>query len=66
MAVINRRWLSDRVGGSVGFNCFLGVFFLHSSIVGVAYVTIFNSSTTWAATFHLQGYKCMLVIFVFP
>ena len=28
------------------------------------YVTVFNSSATWAATFHLQGYKCMLVIFV--
>ena len=26
----------------------------------------FNSSTTWAATFNLQGYKCMLVIFIFP
>ena len=41
-------------------------FFLRSSIGGVAYVTIFNSSATWAATFHLWGYKCMLVIFVFP
>ena len=38
-------------------------FFLRSSI-GVAYVTVFNSSTTWAATFCLRG--CMLVIFVFP
>ena len=41
-------------------------FFLRSSIGGVAYVTVFNSSATWAATFHLRGYKCMLAIFVFP
>ena len=40
-------------------------FFLRSSLGGVAYVTIFNSSATWAATFYLRGYKCMLVIFVF-
>ena len=40
-------------------------FFLHSSIGGVAYVTLVNSSATWAATFRLRGYKCMLVIFVF-
>ena len=33
--------------------------FLHSD------VTVFNSSAIWAATFHLWGYKCMLVIFVF-
>ena len=26
----------------------------------------FNFSTTWAATFCLRGYKCMLVIFLFP
>ena len=43
------------------------LFFLRSSIGGVvAYVTGFNSSATWAATFRLRGYKCMLVIFVFP
>ena len=41
-------------------------FFLRSSIGGVAYVTVSNSSATWAATFRLRGYKCMLVIFVFP
>ena len=41
-------------------------FFLRSSIGGVAYVTIYNSSATWAATIRLWGYKCMLVIFVFP
>ena len=29
---------------------FFSVFFLRSSIGGVAYVTIFNSSTTWAAS----------------
>ena len=40
--------------------------FLHSSIGWVAYVTVFNSSATWAATFHLWGYKCMLDIFMFP
>ena len=33
---------------------------------GVAYVTVFNSSATWAATFRLRGYKYMLVVFVFP
>ena len=48
----------------------LGVLFFsfHSAFLlgGVAYVTIFNSSATWATTFHLRGYKCMLVIFVFP
>ena len=32
---------------------------------GVAHVAVFNSSATWAATFFLRGYKCMLVIFVF-
>ena len=39
-----------------------------SSVGGVARVTVFNSSTTWAATLCLWGYnyKCMLVIFVFP
>ena len=42
-------------------------FFLRSFIGGVAYVTVFNSPATWAATFQaLRGYKCMLVIFVFP
>ena len=42
--------------------------YVRSSIGGVAYVTVFNSSATWAATFRLQGYnyKCMLVIFAFP
>ena len=44
----------------------LCVFFLRSSVRGVAYVTVFNSSATRAATFRLQGYKCMLVIFVLP
>ena len=31
-------------------------------------MTVFNSSTTWAAALRLGGYnyKCMLVIFVFP
>ena len=43
--------------------CFL---FLRSSIGGVAYEIVFNSSASWAATFRLQGYKCMLVIFMFP
>ena len=33
----------------------------HSSIGGVAYVTVFNSSATFR-----WGYKCMLVIFLFP
>ena len=33
---------------------------------GVAYMTVFNFSATSAATFHLRGYKCLLVIFVFP
>ena len=41
-------------------------FFLRSSIGGVDNLTIFNSSATWAVTFGLQGYKCMLVMFVFP
>ena len=35
--------------------------FMRSSIGGVA--AVFNSSTTWAATFRLWGYKSMLVIF---
>ena len=30
------------------------------------HLTVFNSSVTWAATFCLRGYKCMLVIFMFP
>ena len=30
---------------------------LRFSIGGVAYVTVFNSSATWAATFRLRGYK---------
>ena len=30
-------------------------FFLRSSIGGVAYVTVLNSSATWAATFRLRG-----------
>ena len=43
---------------------FFSFFLLRSSI---AYVTVFISSSTWAATFRLlQGYKCMLVILVFP
>ena len=37
-------------------------FLLRYSIEGVAYVTVFNSSGTWAATFRLRGYKCVLVI----
>ena len=37
---------------------------LRSFIGGVAYVTVFNSSATWA--FRFRGYKCMLVISVFP
>ena len=41
-------------------------FLLRSSIGGLAYVTVFNSSATWATTFRLREYKCMLVIFVFP
>ena len=32
------------------------IFFLRSSIGGVAYVNVFNSSATWAATFHLRGH----------
>ena len=39
---------------------------LRSSIGSVEYVTVLNFSATWAATFRLRGYKCMLVIFVFP
>ena len=27
---------------------------------GVAYVVVFNSAVTWAATFRLRGYKCVL------
>ena len=43
-------------------------FLLRSSIggEGIAYGTVFNSSATWADAFRLRGYKCMLVIFVFP
>ena len=33
------------------------IFFLRSSIGGVAYVTVFNSSVTWAATFRLRWQK---------
>ena len=45
---------------------FFFLFFLHSSIGGVAYVTVLYSPATWAATFRLRGYKYMLAIFVFP
>ena len=38
----------------MGSSFFLS-FFLHSSIGGVAFVTVFNSSATWAATFRLSG-----------
>ena len=44
---------------------FFFFFFCLPPIGGVAYVTVFNSSASWAATFNLRGYKCMLVIFVF-
>ena len=58
---------SNFIQGSYVYNCiFRSDIFLRSSIGGLAYVTVFNSSVTWAATFHLWGYKCMLVIFVFP
>ena len=52
-----------------GFFFFLSffLFFLRSSIGGVTYVTVLNSSAIWAATFPSSGVqKCMLVIFVFP
>ena len=39
-------------------------FFLRSSIGGVAYVTVFNSSVTWPATFRLRGYKCICWLFL--
>ena len=45
---------------------YLFLLLLRSSTGGVAYLTVFNSSATCASTFRLQGYKCMLVIFVFP
>ena len=41
-------------------------FIFRSCIGGVAYVAVFNSSATWAATFRLRGYKRMLVIFALP
>ena len=56
----------ERVRAPYMYWCRSFSFFLHSSIGGLAYVTIFNSSATWAATFCLWGYKCMLVIFMFP
>ena len=52
--------------GKLGTGILLLLLLLRSSIGGVVYVTIFNSSAIWAATFRLRGYKCMLVIFVFP
>ena len=50
----------------VALKSFFSLFFLRFSIGGDAYVTVFNFFATWAATFRFQGYKCMLVIFVFP
>ena len=44
--------------------CFLCVsvcLFLRSSIGGVAYLTVFNPSATWAATFRLGG-LCVLIL----
>ena len=47
--------------------CFFPRFFLCSSIGGVVYVAVFKySSTAWAATFRLRGYKYLHIIFVFP
>ena len=37
---------------------------MRSSTGGVGYVTVFNTSATWAATFRLRGYECMLVFFL--
>ena len=42
-----------RVNRSVGFK---REKILRSSVGGVAYVIVFNSSATWAATFHLRGW----------
>ena len=39
---------------------------LRSSMGGVAYATVFNISATWAATFRLREYKCMLDTSVCP
>ena len=39
-------------------------FFLCSSIGGVAYGTVFNSSYTWAATFRLRGGTCACWLFL--
>ena len=56
----------------LGVGLWVGVvffsFFLRSSIGGggVLCDRFFNSSATWAATFRLRGYNCMLVIFVLP
>ena len=53
------------LGGLLSF--VLRLFFLRSSIGGVACVTVFNSSaTTWAATFRLSGVLVMLVVFELP
>ena len=44
-------------GSQFAQSSLFSAFFLRSSTGGVAYVTVFNSSATWAATFRLRGYK---------
>ena len=53
-------WLVLQDGVSQGF------FFFFSLRSSIAYMIVFNSPSTWAATFRLRGYKRMLIIFVFP
>ena len=60
---LNTRPHRPQVGSAVEAIFFFLSAFLHRRI---AYVTVFNSSATWAATFRLRGDKYMPVIFVFP
>ena len=46
--------LNVQVSVLASSSCVFSIF-LRSSIRGVAYVTVFNSSATWVATFRLRG-----------
>ena len=57
LAFGNAVFFGDRTTGCGTYSCTTDFFsfFLRSSIGGVAYVTVFNSPATWAATFRLRG-----------
>ena len=62
MSAINALLSVDSV---VAFSPPLISVFLHHVAKG-AYVTVFNPSATWVIAVLLRGYKCMVLIFVFP